>query len=68
MATIYKTPNKRWIAAIRRKNSPSISKVFDKHSDAKKWALIEEQKNHLMDAWVHHVFEPICQLTMNVRG
>lgn len=44
MATIYKTPNKRWIAAIRRKNSPSISKVFDKHSDAKKWALIEEQK------------------------
>ncbi len=44
MATIYKTPNKRWIAAIRRKNSPSLSKVFDKHSDAKKWALTEEQK------------------------
>jgi len=51
MASIYKTNNNRWIAAIRRKNTPSISKVFDKHHEAKLWAVKKEaelaqQKEH----------------------
>jgi len=44
MASIYRTHNQRWIALIRRKNAPSISQVFDKKSDAQRWARDTESK------------------------
>ena len=42
MASIYKHKSGKWVAAIRSKNSPTRTKSFTRHVDAKKWAAVQE--------------------------
>ena len=42
MASIYKHKSGKWVAAIRSKNSPTRTKSFTRHADAKKWAAAQE--------------------------
>jgi len=47
MASIYKHKSGKWVAAIRNKNSPTRTKSFTKHSDAKRWAAAQEANQPL---------------------
>ena len=44
MASIYKAPNKRWKATIRKAGFKSRSKTFDKFKDAQQWVRQNENK------------------------
>lgn len=44
MASIYKHKSGKWVAAIRSKNSPTRTKSFTRHADAKKWAAEQEAR------------------------
>lgn len=48
MASYQKLPSGRWRALIRKAGMPTRSETFDKESDAKKWAAMEEAKINMV--------------------
>lgn len=42
MASIYKHRSGKWVAAVRRKNSPTRTKSFTRYNEAKQWAAEQE--------------------------
>ena len=56
MASIYRAPNKRWKATIRKVGFKSKSKTFDKFKDAQQWvrqneSSLEKAGEELADFW-----------------
>ena len=53
MASIYRAPNKRWKATIRKAGFKSRSKTFDKFKEAQQW--VKQNENTLGKAGVENI-------------
>jgi len=60
MASIYKHLSGKWVAAIRRKDSPTRTKTFTRYNEAKQWAA--EQESIRFETYRHDTTKTLHQL------